>query len=157
MNSQLLCTLGAAAVLAACGGGGGGGGPTADQPAATAAVSTPMAGLVVPMSMTWQTAASPAMQINVVDANGAPGAGAAVSISTYTSVSPHDGGSLRKPVAIELIDSGATGESGLANIEARLPAHLSAVLVVATLGDQTGSVLVAQANFATPVTVQLTR
>lgn len=144
-----------AAALCACGGSGG-----ADASPATSTgenASTPMSSLVVPTTMTWNTASSATVNISVRDADGMPAAGAAVSLSTQSTVSPHDTQPLRHAVAMELVDSAVTDASGIARLDTRLPVHIDAVLVVVTLGDQSGRSSVSRNDLSRPWSIQMSR
>jgi hypothetical protein len=154
-NAALVATL--AAALCACGGSGGGGGDASPAPSTTESTSTPMSSLVVPASMTWSTAAAAAVNISVLDADGLPAAGAAVSLSTQSTVSPHDAQPLRHAVAMELVDSAVTDASGIARFDTRLPAHVDAVLVVVTRGDQSGRRSASRDDLSQPLSIQMSR
>ncbi len=170
MNHRLILPLALASLLApllaACGGGGGGGSSPAtnaapvttastETPAPVSEAPTPMATLVVPTTMTWATVSTPALTVTVTDANGVVQPDASVTLSTFTNVSPHDDSPLRKPVALELIDSGVSNASGQAAIAARVPAHLTQLLLVASKGDQSGYTVVSQADLNARLTVRL--
>jgi len=165
MNHRLILPLAMASLLApflaACGGGGGGS-PAATittantgTPAPASEAGTPMSTLVVPTTMTWATVSASALTVTVTDANGVVQPDASVSLSTFTDVSPHDGSPLRKPVALELIDSGVSNASGQAAIAARVPAHLTQLLLAASKGDQSGYTVVNQADLTARMTVRL--
>lgn len=168
MNHRLILPLAVASLLApflaACGGGGGGSTAPSATPVSTASTGTPapaseagtpMSTLVVPTTMTWATVSAAALTVTVTDANGVVQPDASVSLSTFTDVSPHDGSPLRKPVALELIDSGVSNASGQAAIAARVPAHLTQLLLVASKGDQSGYTVVSQADLTARMTVRL--
>jgi hypothetical protein len=131
--SSLVATL--AAGLTACGGGGGssGGGTPPDVPAPPAA--TGVAGLVPGATMTWDTAADRTLTVNVLGLDGHPASGAAVRVFSLSRTSPQDGAPLAQPVPVSLIEASSTDAAGNAAISLRMPAHLTEVLVVSTLGD----------------------
>lgn len=164
MPKHQLVALTVTCLLFGCGGGGGGGG--GDQASgdassggtgnggATSASTTPMANLTVPASMTWQTAATPNIQVLVLDENGASAEGAAVSMFTYSTVSPNGGGATQ-PVAMALMDAALSDQSGAAHFTARVPAHLTSVMIVATKSTQSGRAVVAVSDLTQPVTISM--
>jgi hypothetical protein len=148
----------AAALLATftvlgCGGGGGASSNTStEQP--TGAAVTPMNTLVVPETMTWSTANDQAMQVAVVDANDQPVADAGVTMSTVMRTNPHDATPLTRPVAMDRIDQTATGANGLAALSARVPAHLTEVMIEASKGALSARKVLTVADLAKPLTLK---
>ncbi len=180
MTKKLILPLLLASILAACGGGGGGGVASTDTGSGTnnagstgsggntststgsggsstlvSEAATPMSTLVVPTSMTWTTAATAAMTINVIGADGSVQKDASVTVSTFTDVSPHDASPLRRPVALELIDSGVSDVSGQVLMSARVPAHVVKLLLVASKGEQSGQTVVSVADMKSSTSIQI--
>jgi hypothetical protein len=140
--------------LCACGGGGGGGAGAAGATAGGGTASTQSFAQVVPGStMTWNTAQNQDFQVTVNSADGALASGAAVRLFSMSTTSPHDGSTLDQPVPKDLIDNAVTGGDGKATFSARLPAHLTDVLVVATWQDQRVVTRVALTRPQAPLTV----
>jgi hypothetical protein len=153
MQTRLLLSLILSGAVAACGGGGGGAAP---GPAPAAAASD-VASLVPASGMTWATTADVALNVTVLRGEGNPAAGAGVRVFTLTRTSPHDGEALQAPVAVSLLNTAMTDGAGRTTVPLRLPAHLTEVLVVATLADTQAQQSVPVGGGASGVTLTLAR
>jgi hypothetical protein len=140
--------------LQACGGGGGAAAetvaaaPVAAAPAASvsttvvAASSSGVAELMPAVGMSWATDQNLNLSLTVRDAEGKVAAGAAVRVFTLSRISPQDGSALEEPVAMALLDSGATDATGKLDWSLRVPGHETELLLVATSGATLGQLVV---------------
>lgn len=138
---RLLAIFYAACLLSACGGGGGGGDSSSTTQVNTSGgggSSTPstVSQLEPSSSMSWQTAETSTMAMEVLRMDGTPASGASVRIFSLSWSSPQDGSRLTEPVPTALLDSGVCDSMGRLSITLRTPAYISEVLLVATDGDQ---------------------
>ncbi len=131
--SLLLCVF----ALTGCGGSGSSTSAVkVDSPVSTSkATLTPMAALVVPVSMKWGTTSVFALGFNVKDSTGAAAIGVPVSLHTFTNVSLDDGSALDEPVALDQIDNSITDANGMATFSARLPGYMTELLVISSQGS----------------------
>lgn len=153
MQTRRLFSLILPCALAACGGGGG----SAVAGPAPGAAASDVASLVPAGTMTWATTADVTLSITVLRGEGGPAAGAGVRVFTLTRTSPQDGEPLEAPVPLSLLNTAMTDGSGQAKVPLRLPAHLTEVLVVATLGDAQAQRSVATGGAAPDVKLTLAR
>jgi len=154
-TSSLTLALALLAGLAGCGGGGGGE-PASNDPPSTG-TKTPMDSLVVPDAMTWSTTQKQGLQLQVLgQSSGLPVADAAVSLFSFNRLGPNSADALAEPVPQDLIDSGMSAADGSVTLAARLPAHLSEVLVVVSAGAASVSQVVQASQLGQPLTLRLT-
>jgi len=153
MQPRLLFTWIFSCALAACGGGSG----SAVPGPAPAAEAGKVASLLPASGMTWATTADRTLSVTVLRGEGDPAAGAGVRVFTLTRTSPQDGEALEAPVPLSLLNTAMTDGSGRTTLPLRLPAHLTEVLVVATLGDTQAQQSVAVGAAAAEVRLTLAR
>lgn len=167
-------SLALAFTLSGCGGGGGGGETTAAPaspsapatPAAPAAPATPaapaalpaatVAALVPGASMSWATSSTKSISLTVQAPGGQAAGAAALRIFTLTRASPHDGSPLEEPVPVSLVDTLVSDAQGRASLSLLWPGHVDELLVVATLDDMRGRVVLKAGTEGT-VPLQLSR
>jgi hypothetical protein len=101
------------------------------------ATPTPMASLVVPVTMKWGTTSVFAIGLRVTDAAGAVMAGVPVSLYTFTNTSLDDGAASPEPVAVDQIDTAITDATGMATFSARIPGYMTELLTISTKGVAT--------------------
>jgi hypothetical protein len=102
--------------------------------ASSKATPTPMASLVVPVTMKWGTTSVFAIGLRVTDAAGVVMPGVPVSLYTFTNASLDDGGALPEPVALDQIDTAITDAAGIATFSARIPGYMTELLAISTKG-----------------------
>jgi hypothetical protein len=107
--------------------------------------------------MTWATTSDISLSVTVSRREGGPAAGAGVRVFTLTRTSPQDGGALEAPVPVSLLETAMTDGAGQSTMTLRLPAHLTEVLVVATLDDTQAQQSVAVGGAAPAATLTLAR
>ena len=151
--SLLMCVL----ALAGCGGSGSTASVAKVDTVASApkAADTPMAALVVPVSMKWGTTSVFALGFNVKDSAGAPAAGVPVSLHTFTTVSLEDGSPVEEPVALDQIDNSITDVNGVATFSARVPGYLTELLVVSSKGSESAKKVITMKGDMPSVTITL--
>lgn len=160
MMSQLSKTLliaAAVAGLAACGQGN----KTTSTAASTTSTSTStaassstattpkMTDLAVSSSMTWQTQTAKSAALTIKKADGSVDGGAVVRLFSYTTKDPHGGSTPTEPVPVGQIDAAQADTNGVVRFEAKLPAHMTDVLVVVNGSKGSFSKVVPVADLAT--------
>ncbi|MEY4751939.1 MAG: hypothetical protein RIQ60_4153 [Pseudomonadota bacterium] len=144
---SLLCAL-----VVACGGGGGK--ASTSTSTSTTPTATSLAALVPATTMTWNTQDSGTLTVTVRDAASALASQVAVRVFTASNTDL-DGAPLLNPVAMGLLSSGTTNNSGQVTIAWRAPSAVASLLVVATGGTQSTQQLVQLTSASVNVQLQL--